>query len=154
MKLLIVSDSHGWIDNMRRAVERESPDQIIHLGDYVRDAESLRREFPDIPLVSVPGNCDGATRLPEELLLRVGEVRLLLCHGHRYRVKESYYPASLAARQAGADGLFFGHTHRPYCEYCDGLWMLNPGSCGYPGQLNYGVAMVENGRLMCYNVSE
>ena len=46
MKYLVLSDSHGNVDNMVRAVEREKPDGIIHLGDCWRDAEELNELFP------------------------------------------------------------------------------------------------------------
>ena len=46
MKYLVLSDSHGNVDNMARAVEREKPDGIIHLGDCWRDAEELHELFP------------------------------------------------------------------------------------------------------------
>ena len=39
----------------------------------------------------------------------------------------------------------------PYCEQVDGLWMLNPGSCGGRGA-TYGVISLENGEVMCYTV--
>ena len=50
MKYLVLSDSHGNVDNMARAVEREKPDGIIHLGDGWRDAEELHELFPRLPL--------------------------------------------------------------------------------------------------------
>ena len=50
MKYLVLSDSHGNVDNMVRAVEREKPDGIIHLGDCWRDAEELHELFPRLPL--------------------------------------------------------------------------------------------------------
>jgi hypothetical protein len=154
MKLLVLSDSHGWLTAMREAVRREQPDRIVHLGDYSADAQDLHDEFPDIPLSQVPGNCDGRTTLPDELVLEVDGVRVFCCHGHRFGVKSSYYRAMLAAREADAQVLLFGHTHRQYCEDYDGLWMLNPGSCGRGQKLNYGIVMVENGVPLCYNVSE
>ena len=49
MKYLVLSDSHGNVDNMVRAVEREKPDGIIHLGDCWRDAEELHELFPRLP---------------------------------------------------------------------------------------------------------
>ena len=153
MKLLVVSDSHGCLEGMRQAIVRESPDQILHLGDYVRDADALHREYPQIPMVRVPGNCDGRTDLPEEVLICIEGVPLFLCHGHQYQVKQTYYRAMLAAKQAGGQALLFGHTHQQYCEVCDGLWMLNPGSCSYAKFIRYGIVMVENGQLVCYNVS-
>ena len=48
MKILVVSDSHGKVDNMRRCVEMVNPRHVLHLGDCIRDAEELQRLFPDI----------------------------------------------------------------------------------------------------------
>ena len=48
MKLLVFSDSHGNIEHMRRAVEQERPDQILHLGDVMRDAVELSVAYPNI----------------------------------------------------------------------------------------------------------
>ena len=39
MKVLILSDSHGNIEHMERAVELVNPRLIVHLGDCWRDAE-------------------------------------------------------------------------------------------------------------------
>ena len=38
-RVLVLSDSHGNVGNMIRAVKREEPDMILHLGDCVVDAE-------------------------------------------------------------------------------------------------------------------
>ena len=43
MKILVLSDSHGNVENMIRAVERESPRAIFHLGDCWRDGQRLRQ---------------------------------------------------------------------------------------------------------------
>jgi len=34
-RVLVLSDSHGNVGNMIRAVKREEPDMILHLGDCV-----------------------------------------------------------------------------------------------------------------------
>ena len=57
-RVLVLGDSHGNVGNMIRAVKREEPDMILHLGDCVVDADALRREFPHITMVTVPGNGD------------------------------------------------------------------------------------------------
>ena len=57
MKILVLSDSHGNVDNMARCVEMVGPRHILHLGDCLRDAEALHDLFPDIPMTTVPGNC-------------------------------------------------------------------------------------------------
>ena len=67
MKILVLSDSHGNIDNMIRAVERESPRAIFHLGDCWRDGQRLHQRFPGIPFEQVPGNCDRSEEHTSEL---------------------------------------------------------------------------------------
>lgn len=42
---LVLSDSHGNVGNMIRAVKREEPDMILHLGDCVVDAVPLGESF-------------------------------------------------------------------------------------------------------------
>ena len=58
MKILVLSDSHGTMSSMERALERERPDCVLHLGDHLRDARSLARRHPQTPVYAVPGNCD------------------------------------------------------------------------------------------------
>lgn len=92
MKLLVFSDSHGNVANMEDAVRREEPDQVLHLGDVVRDADALRRRFPDLPMTRVRGNCDARSDVPEECLLERAGRRLLLMHGHTRFVKSGPAP--------------------------------------------------------------
>lgn len=42
---------------------------ILHLGDCVVDADALRREFPHITMVNVPGNCDFSREIQRDLLI-------------------------------------------------------------------------------------
>ena len=58
MKILVFSDSHSYTDYMVECTRRIHPDAVIHLGDYYADADVFCREFPDIALYAVPGNCD------------------------------------------------------------------------------------------------
>ena len=55
----------------------------------------------------------------------------------------------LAAREAGADILLFGHTHEPLCDFYDGLWILNPGSCRGGFRPTYGVISLTEGKTYC-----
>lgn len=149
MRILVLSDSHGCVENMARAVEREQPREIWHLGDCVHDAEQLRQLFPNIPLESVPGNCDyAALDQPERLLEREG-CRVLLMHGHTRRVKGGPLAAVYAARECGADILLFGHTHQPLVDRNGPLWIMNPGSIGRGLMQTYGLILLENGRVDC-----
>ena len=59
--------------------------------------------------------------------------KIILTHGHLLKVKYSYERAFYYAQEHEAKAIIFGHTHRQYCEYIDGIWMINPGSAGESG---------------------
>ena len=147
MKLLILSDSHGILSNMERAVEETDPHMILHLGDCWQDAVRLQRRFPDIPLRQVPGNCDCRPGEETELLLILEGRRILMCHGHTYGVKQSLLTAGLTAEQRDLDLFLFGHTHRPLVDKRGKTLFLNPGSIGASSRPSYGVVTIQNGVL-------
>jgi putative phosphoesterase len=122
---------------MREYASRLKPDAIVHLGDYFDDGAVLAEEFPGLQVHQVPGNCDRyryTGMKPEILCYNVCGVRLYMTHGHLHRVKYGTYAVIRDAREAGAQAVLFGHTHEPLCQQeDDGLWVLNPGSCGYGG---------------------
>lgn len=149
MRILVLSDSHGNVENMARCVELTEPDVILHLGDCQRDAETLHRQFPSLPMQSVPGNCDwGAVDAPE-VLTEYGGVRILMMHGHTRNVKVSTLSAVYAAREMGAQVLLFGHTHRPLVDYDGSLWVMNPGSVGRGFPCTYGIVTITGGKIDC-----
>lgn len=137
MKILVLSDSHSALSFMNYCVRKLKPDALIHLGDYYDDAQALRDQFPEIPLCQVPGNCDRYRYPPGVLeiqLVTMDGVRLYLTHGHRHHVKYDTSALLADARKAGAHAALYGHTHVADCrQETDGLWVLNPGSCGYFG---------------------
>lgn len=137
MKILVMSDSHSSIRLMRLAVQKVKPDAIVHLGDYFDDGEIIQEEFPHIRFYQVPGNCDRYRCPPsarEILILPVCGVSLYMTHGHRHQVKTHLGLLLRDARASKVDAVLYGHTHIPNCyQEPDGLWVLNPGSCGYGG---------------------
>lgn len=147
MKLLVLSDSHGNLANMVRAVERESPRMLLHLGDGWQEAQRLHQLFPELPFHQVPGNCDYRPGEPSEQLLFVEDRRILLCHGHTYGVKQSLLTAGYAAEEQNLDLFLFGHTHRPLVDRRGKTLFLNPGSIGDFFHPFYGIVTMENGRL-------
>lgn len=125
--------------------EKEKPDEIIHLGDCLRDAETLSFAFPDIPVTMVPGNCDGWTNRRDCLLLEREGVKLLLGHGHQWQVKSTSALALAEARTVGADVLLYGHTHRAVCQREGSVLLLNPGTVGGIGaRASYGVIVIKD----------
>mgnify|MGYP000820553060 CR=1 FL=1 len=130
MKYLVLSDSHGNVDNMVRAVELVKPQGIIHLGDGWRDVEELRELFPSLPLEQVPGNCDFAAREPDPDIFFAGPVKVFATHGHRYSVKLGLDGLLNAAHFSGAGLVLYGHTHIARVDYYGGMTVVNPGSSG------------------------
>lgn len=111
---------------MVRAIRQQQPDAVFHLGDCERDTQRLEKEFPDLPLYRVCGNCDREPVNPEVLQLTLDGVKFFLTHGHRYSVKYTLDALLNAAYFAGADMVLFGHTHRAMSETMQGLYVVNP----------------------------
>lgn len=147
MRILVLSDSHGDLSNMERAVERTDPHMILHLGDCWRDGERLTGRFPAIPFHQVPGNCDYRSSEPAEKLLFLEDKRVLMCHGHTYGVKQSLLSAGLAAEEQNLDLFLFGHTHRPLVDRRGKTLFINPGSIGAALRPSYAVVTLSEGKL-------
>jgi putative phosphoesterase len=147
MKLLVFSDSHGYADNMLRAIEKEKPALCFFLGDGADDLKKLAQRFPDLPVQAVRGNCDLRSAAPELLRLTVEGVRIFACHGHLYRVKSGYQTVCYAALEAEADLVLFGHTHIPYRDRAFGLELLNPGSVGQSSRPGWGLVTIDGGEF-------
>lgn len=151
MKILVLSDSHSFRSFMRLCVDRLQPDAIVHLGDHYSDGEVLSEEYPQIPIWQVPGNCDahrGWIPDPEIRVEKIFGVVFYLSHGHRHQVKSSLFALLRDARACKAQAVLYGHTHSADCHRQeDGLWVLNPGSCGYHGS-SAGLIEVEQGRIL------
>ena len=151
MKILVLSDSHSALKFMRQCVESVKPDGIIHLGDFFDDGVVIREENPDTPFYQVPGNCDRfrcPSWQPETLVQPVFGVELFMTHGHRHNVKMGLGALLKDARASLVDAVLYGHTHQADCRRePDGLWILNPGSCGYGGGTT-GLIQVENRKIV------
>ena len=150
MKILVLSDSHSSLRFMRACIDKVRPNAIIHLGDYYDDGAAMGEEYPHIPLYQVPGNCDRYRCPPfarEMLIMPVCGVNLYMTHGHLHRVKQYLHELLRDARASHVDAVLYGHTHVPNCyQEEDGLWVLNPGSCGYAGG-TAGLIETENGKI-------
>ena len=150
MKILVLSDSHSALSFMRSCIDAVKPDAVIHLGDYFDDGEAMAEEYPGIPMYRVPGNCDRyrcAPWQPEIIIQPIFGCMLYMTHGHRHNVKLTLGPLLRDARASGAAAALYGHTHQADCTLLeDGLWVLNPGSCGYGGG-SAGLMEISDGKI-------
>ena len=129
MRILVVSDTHGDYDTLRRVVTAQpKAEVVIHLGDGEEQSAQLVTDFPEKMIVRIRGNCDWGSSLPSKQVLTVAGKKIFATHGHLYQVKMGYYNIYCAAREEKADVLLFGHTHTAMTDYEDGLYVMNPGS--------------------------
>ena len=149
LKILVFSDSHRYTGGMIQAIEEQQPDLVVHLGDLQRDAEELALLYPKLSMVTVPGNCDWGSLDQPEVLTEYSGVRILMMHGHTRHVKSGAMSAVCAAREAGADILLFGHTHRPAVDFDGSLWVMNPGSVGRGTPATYGILTITPDKVDC-----
>lgn len=134
MRIGVISDTHGNIPAIRRAIAAVGPvDMWLHAGDFSQDANALA-EFTGIPVVAVAGNCDGATDAKIDEFIEAGSKRIWLTHGHRYEVKKRIHELVWWSKQFGADIVVYGHSHWPEIRVEDGIVIFNPGSAAYPRQ--------------------
>lgn len=150
MKILVFSDSHASTSFMCQCIDRIKPDTVVHLGDYHRDCDTIAEEFPHIPLIQVPGNCDMHSYWgcdPEIRLAELDGVRFLMTHGHRHGVKMGLYRLLADARKYQVQAVLFGHTHMALCQQEeDGLWVLNPGPASWGGSA--GLITTGHGKIL------
>lgn len=133
MRILVVSDTHRKHDNLDIAIEKVMPDRIYHLGDG-EGGEDYIEAVAECPLEIVHGNCDFGSNLPAEVVMSLGRHVVMLTHGHYYNVNYGTQMLVEAAKEKGADVVFYGHTHVPELTYEDDITIVNPGSISYPRQ--------------------
>ena len=129
MKLLIISDSHGNIANLKHVMgfaKKVKVGAVIHCGDW-DNVESVETVLSfGIPLYSVLGNADIDPGLGKRLKVK------------SKRFAEGYLEFKLGRKKIGiihdinilpdVDILFCGHTHQRFEEIVDGVRIVNPGA--------------------------
>ncbi len=149
MLLAVFSDSHGRIGPMTAAVETYKPDRVLFLGDGVRDAEAVRRAFPDIPFTILSGNCDRDPGYDDRAILKLEGVGIFAAHGHLHGVKYGMDQFCNSVWCSGSALGFYGHTHRPLWQEIRGMQIVNPGSIGSAQRPTFALVRLENGRADC-----
>jgi putative phosphoesterase len=140
-RLLVVSDTHGEKRLLERILEQAAGgyDAVIHLGDGYRDALDFKKDIRELHLVA--GNMDNvfdpAREIPEILVIELEGVKVLLTHGHKFRVHSTTEELERYARLNGAALVLYGHTHEKELVTKDGIVFFNPGAAkhGFYGKI-------------------
>ena len=147
MNILIFSDTHGNTTDPIEIIRQEPVvNAVIHAGDCEADALKIQEKYPNIPVYSVPGNCDILSNSPTDRILELSGKKILITHGHIYRVKYGLSGITAKAVDGNFDLVVFGHTHISTIEYYGKSIIVNPGSIkGY--RKTYAKACIENGDI-------
>lgn len=128
MRILVISDSHGNVPMVLQACHMAGTfDVLFHLGDGGEDTDVIAHAL-ELKVIHVAGNCDIGSFSPRELLLEYEGKKLLLIHGDSCWVKSGLGMLEKRAREAGADVVLFGHTHRATVTTLAGIMAVNPGA--------------------------
>ena len=132
MRIIVMSDSHGSFNRVRRIVDanKDTAQMFLHLGDGVEEFEDVHHMYTSTGLafVAVKGNNDWGSNEQKVRTLFCAGKNILLAHGDQYNVKWGLGEYTRAAREAKADIALYGHTHCAQIDYEDGLYLVNPGS--------------------------
>lgn len=137
MKILIVSDTHGRLENLEKAIDQvQDFDYLIHCGD-VEGQEDEIADLAGVPVTIVRGNNDWDSDLPLNDVVDFGPYCLFVTHGHRLGVSFGTETLEEEAKAHGCNVAVYGHIHHPVIDESDPeLTVLNPGSLTYPRQAN------------------
>ncbi len=130
MKLGVVSDTHGTFHpELHRYLD--GTDMVLHAGD-IGSEHVVKRLETYAPVVAVYGNTDTfpiVNEYKERELIEVLNKKIYLTHRFiEGRVKVSHIVNDIDDVKPAI--VVFGHTHKQYAEFEDGIFYFNPGSCG------------------------
>ena len=148
MKIIVVSDTHGNSSSLERVMKlNRDADVVVHCGDSRGEMADIKMKYPDKMYYEVKGNCDLGSTLPLTLTFSLDGFTFMVTHGHAYNVKFGTEGLAHAAKEAGADVAFYGHTHIADDSVIDGVRVFNPGACGGWGA-TFGVVETRSGQLL------
>ena len=92
MRILVVSDTHGDLRSLIKAVDAQRKAEIIvHCGDGEEQQRFLKDNYKDKMIVAVRGNCDWNSFFPSKEIFKACGKTIFVTHGHLYDAKSGLY---------------------------------------------------------------
>ncbi|MDO5293230.1 MAG: metallophosphoesterase family protein [bacterium] len=139
-RVAILSDTHGLLREEVRE-ELKKADIILHAGDI--NTQAIVDEMKSYaPLYIVRGNNDKewAASIPESIRVTIEGVRFFMVHNKKHIPKDL----------SEVDVIVYGHSHKYEEKEEEGVFMLNPGSCGkrrFDLEITMAVMTIEDGKF-------
>ncbi len=142
MKILITSDTHRREEKLNEIMEKHH-DCEYHLD--AGDSQLSTTYLDNHQIISVKGNTDFFIDLPHQRIIDIGDLKILLIHGHRHWVKFGLKQLEAYARSLNVNLCIYGHTHTQQLTELEGLTLINPGAVkdGF-------YAIYNNGKIKLY----
>ena len=154
MKVLVISDTHGNIENAKSVLNQVIPEgvkTVLHCGDYISDARLIEKFYPQVEVYGVYGNCDVGFGGAYSEVITLEGVSIYMSHGHKYGVKwGDYDEVAIDAIAHEATVAICGHSHEAYLKKNQGILIMNPGSLTLPRDSrypSYGILELEDGQV-------
>ncbi len=145
MKILVVSDSHMFNDNLQRIIKqyKNNVDLMIHCGDSSLPCDDeMIKQFD----IVVQGNHDDA---PFPIYKKYQNI--CITHGHKYHVYYGYNDLIQLCHQNDCQICLHGHTHVPTIQKIENIFFINPGSLmmnrGNYGYGTYALINIEKNKV-------
>lgn len=146
MKILIISDSHGNIQNLRHVLgfaKKIKCGAVIHCGDW-NNLESVNTVINfNIPLYTVIGNADIADNIKYKykkyLEIKIDNKKILIIH--KYHIPTSKFQIP--------DIIFTGHYHSQKMWEENGITIVRPGAL--ENSINFAVYDTISGKVEFIN---
>ena len=149
MKYMIISDIHGDLQCLQKAMERfeeEKADVLLALGDllYHGPRNDLPRDYAPKEVISilnsmkerflcVRGNCEAEV---DQMVLEfpvMADYCALMWEGRVIYATHGHVHGETNPPPLGPDGILLcGHTHVPCCNRHEAFTYVNPGSTSIP----------------------
>ena len=133
MKIGIMSDSHGNVEYVKKAIkilEENNVDYFIHLGDNYSDVEQFVTSHPN--LIRVPGVFSDEYQnhsIKNRIIKHFKNFKILITHtikSHENDLPNDLKPEDIIEKRA-VDVVLYGHTHLWDVKYEKGILFVNPG---------------------------
>lgn len=126
MEFIVCSDNHGNAKVLQDILDQHPhAESYIHCGDSEMSNEQMK------PFVAVTGNNDYFHKFPESLVTQIGNLRILILHGHTVPYGSRVSSMVALAKKRNCTVVCTGHTHIYMNDMVDGVQVLNPGSLFY-----------------------
>lgn len=171
VKLLFMSDIHGYYDNLKIIDEkmvRQNIDKLIVLGDLYYQGPSYNNskkiqsnmvkkflhKYKE-HLICMKGNCDSdvdikASDFPISegiSYIFIDNLSIYITHGNKYNISSN--------KLNDGEILVYGHEHVPYMKQFDGKIYINVGSISFPRNGGMPTYMIyENKVFTIYDIED